>query len=528
MKCIVALLSALSTRVLVGASATPTSPTPQKAPPNFLLLFPDQWRSDWTPDNTNLTTVLPMPTYSSLRSRGTHFTHAFVPSPLCAPSRACLAGGREYDAAGVPDNFSNDYPIKQTTFYTLLREAGYTVMTSGKDDLTKASGPSLNGSFHASALGFTSYARCDGKGDAEGKNPHEPYGEFCSLHSEIVNGKNLTFLEIYNIDMQSCKGDATVVNGYDCEIPTPLPQAAYEDDWVASNAISLLQNKTQGIPFFLQVSFPGPHPPFVVTSSMASTTNTNTYPTPVDMGALSPAISQIIRRDYAAELINLDSLFAKVIAAIPAEDIDNTVIIIASDHGEMLGDHDDWGKTMPWQGSVNVPLVILGPNLPIKATIEQPVATFDIAGTILDLAGIPPALGMTTVSLLPLLGGNGTYRSFVSSGLSNWRAVAMTLPDTTRLKLICCKGNCPGQPRHDSTTFIGDSGGDDEDRYPAVLNNNNVASVKSVQSLAPDLLNHILLFDLDADPFDMNNIALTRPNVTEAMTLLLPKGWCGA
>jgi arylsulfatase len=493
--------------------------------PNFLLLFPDQWRSDWTPDNTNLSSVLPMPTYSSLRSRGTKFTHAFVPSPLCAPSRACLAGGREYDAAGVPDNFSNDYPINQTTFYTLLREAGYTVMTSGKDDLTKATGPSLNGSFHASSLGFTSYARCDGKEDAAGAVPHEPYSEYCSLHSEIVNGTNLTFLEIYNTDMKSCKGDGTVANGYDCQIPTPLPQSAYEDDWVATNAISLLQNKTQGIPFFLQVSFPGPHPPFVVTSSMASTTNTNTYPAPVDMGALSPSIAQIIRRDYAAELINLDSLFAKVIAAIPAEDIDNTVIIIASDHGEMLGDHDDWGKTMPWQGSVNVPLVILGPNLPVKATIEQPVATFDIAGTILDLAGIPPALGMTTVSLLPLLGGSGTYRTFVSSGLSNWRAVSMTRPDTTRLKLICCKGACPGQPRNDSTIFIGDSGGDDEDRYPAVLDNNNHGVAVKFESAAA---NTVLLFDLDADPFDMDNLVIARPTATEAMKLLLPKGWCGA
>lgn len=77
-----------------------------------------------------------MPHYSALRARGTRFRKAFVPSPLCAPSRACLASGREYDRAGVPDNFSNDFPINVTTFMTLLRDGGYDVMTSGKDDLT--------------------------------------------------------------------------------------------------------------------------------------------------------------------------------------------------------------------------------------------------------------------------------------------------------------------------------------------------------------------------------------------------------
>ena len=91
-------------------AACPASSAP---PPNILLLFPDQWRHDWLPSSVP---ALRMPTLSSLAASGTRFSHATVPSPLCAPSRACLASGREYDAAGVPDNFSNDYPINQTTF----------------------------------------------------------------------------------------------------------------------------------------------------------------------------------------------------------------------------------------------------------------------------------------------------------------------------------------------------------------------------------------------------------------------------
>ena len=166
------LLIASATAAAEPASASATAAA---AKPNILLLFPDQWRWDWTPANPAVAAGLPMPHLDSLRAAGTHFRKAFVPAPLCAPSRACLAAGREYDAAGVPDNFSNDYPVNQTTFYSLLRDAGYVVLTSGKDDLTKATGPGLNGSFHADALGFTQSARCDGKDDATGASPHDPF-----------------------------------------------------------------------------------------------------------------------------------------------------------------------------------------------------------------------------------------------------------------------------------------------------------------------------------------------------------------
>lgn len=308
--------------------------------PNFLVLFPDQWRFDWTPDNAALAANLSMPTWASLRAKGTHFTKAFVPSPLCAPSRACLASGREYDAAGVPDNFSNDYPVNQTTFYTLLRAAGYEVMTSGKDDLTKSSGPSLNGSYHASALGFTKYARCDGKQDAAGSEPHEPYGAYCAAHWEIVNGTNETLFQVYNSDMHSCGA-----GGYDCERASVMPQEVYEDNWVANNAVDLLKNKKEGAPWFLQVSFPGPHPPFVVTTSMMARTAGVIYPAAVDC-TMASAVQQVVRRDYAAELENLDLMFARVLAAVPADELASTFIIVASDHGEMLGDHNDWGKTL--------------------------------------------------------------------------------------------------------------------------------------------------------------------------------------
>lgn len=259
--------------------------------PNILLLFPDQWRWDWA--STVYGMPLRMPVFDALVANGTRFAQAYVPSPLCAPSRACLASGREYDDAGVPDNFSNDYPLNETTIYSLLATAGYHTMTAGKDDLTKASGPGINGTFHESTLGFTAGARTCGKDDVlSGGVPHDPYGAFCNRTSIAVDGREETLWHVLQSDSSHCCSDADGASGYDCTVPTVFPQPDYEDQYIAAGAMSLLESRPAGIPWFLQVrrrgaftqcnsrqqrflapprqvNFAGPHPPFIVTASKA-------------------------------------------------------------------------------------------------------------------------------------------------------------------------------------------------------------------------------------------------------------------
>ena len=110
--------------------------SPVNAPkkrPNILFLFPDQHRFDWTGLNHSL--PVRTPHLDRLAKRGVYCPNAVCPSPLCAPSRAALASGKEYSRCGVPDNFTNNYPVEQTTFYTKLRDSGYHVMGCGKFDL---------------------------------------------------------------------------------------------------------------------------------------------------------------------------------------------------------------------------------------------------------------------------------------------------------------------------------------------------------------------------------------------------------
>ena len=523
--------------LLLGFAALCTAAS-SAAPPNLLLLFPDQWRHDWTPLNPALP-ALSMPTFAALLSQGTHFPYATVPSPLCAPSRACLVSGREYDEAGVPDNFTRDYPLNQTTFYTLLREAGYHVMTSGKDDLTKASGPGLDGSFHAAALGFSAWARAAGKQDAVNRGaPFEPYGVYCAARNTTVDGRVESLWDVLRGDLaHSCTAAAAMPGGYDCSTASPMPQFAYEDDYVAANALALLAARPAGAPWLLHVSFPGPHPPFVATAGMLNATRSDDFPLAVNNTA-TPAAAQLgARRAYAAELENLDALFARVLAGVAAADAadgSTTLIVVASDHGEMLGDLGDWGKTMPWQGSASVPLLFVGPALGVRAgaAVAAPVTTLDIAGTLLDFAGVARAPGMTTQSLRPaLVAGAPPARATVSSGLASWRAVLDTPPANASaiFKLVCCRGPCPGG---DGAPFVG---GDARD-YAGVVGGGAAAGAGAAaggaggaRATAGDSAAFVAqLFDVVADPFDRFDIAAAHPQAVVRMKALLPPGWCGS
>lgn len=85
---------------------------------------------------------------------------------------------------------------------------------------------------------------------------------------------------------------------------------------------------------------------------------------------------------------------------------DNTVIIYASDHGIMHGEHGLGGKPLNYEPCLRIPMLILDPRLPKKLAgqhLDSLVLSIDIAPTLLDLAGISIPDTMQGLSLLPLL-----------------------------------------------------------------------------------------------------------------------------
>jgi arylsulfatase A-like enzyme len=91
----------------------------------------------------------------------------------------------------------------------------------------------------------------------------------------------------------------------------------------------------------------------------------------------------------------------------------NTVVMLTSDHGEMLGDHYLWRKTLPYEPSARIPLLVNAPErfgLQTGGVREEAVDLADIMPTILEMADLPIPDGVDGVSLLPLLRGENMFR----------------------------------------------------------------------------------------------------------------------
>src|SRR6056297_70795 len=94
--------------------------------PNFLLIVTEHHRGDWTEFNPEI--PIKTPNIKKFGGEGVYFNNAVCPSPLCSPSRICLAAERKYDNCEIADN-NQCYPLHHTSFYEILRDqAGYHTM----------------------------------------------------------------------------------------------------------------------------------------------------------------------------------------------------------------------------------------------------------------------------------------------------------------------------------------------------------------------------------------------------------------
>ena len=378
--------------------------------PNILFLFPDEHRFDWLGSNPAI--PIKTPNLDKLCARGVRFTRAFTPSPLCAPARACLSSGREYDRCRVPANSVN-YPDDQMTFYKLLRESGYHTMGCGKFDLHKGAHDwGADGKRKLDVWGFSDGIDSAGKGDgsaAARTGKPEPYTLFL---------KSRGLLETHLEDFKKRRdGDGHGT------FPTPLPDDAYDDNWIASNGLELIRRAPSGKPWFLQVNFTGPHPPWDITESMTKLYADVEFPQPNKGTGLTPERHNEIRRNYAAMITNIDRLCGLFIDELAKRgELENTIVVYSSDHGEMLGDHGHWGKSVPFQPSVGVPLICAGPGAKAGLVSDALTTITDIAATCLDYGGVPRPGDMDSLSLRPVIEGREkVHREAVFSALAKFR-----------------------------------------------------------------------------------------------------------
>ncbi len=383
---------------------------PETRQPNILLLLPDQHRFDFMGREPGQS--VRTPNLDALAERGVYCTRAFTPSPVCAPARACLASGMSYNRCRVPNN-GYDYPVDQPTFYAGLRDSGYRVAGVGKFDLHKSTRRwNLDGSRLLGDWGFTEGIDNEGKHDGVMSGADEPMGPYLAyLHER----------GLAEAHVDDFAGRHTYKDTY----PTPLPDDAYCDNWLTENGLGFLERFPKDRPWFLQVNFTGPHEPMDVTQSMLDRCGDAEYDRPHRSDEWDEETHSKVRRNYSAMIENIDRHVGRFIQAVSDRgELDDTLIVYGSDHGEMLGDHGIWGKSTYRQPSVGIPMVIAGPDVISGIDYDAPTSLHDLAATFLDFADADGLPGMDSVSMKGVLTGRRVkHRSHVVTALDDWRAI---------------------------------------------------------------------------------------------------------
>ena len=394
--------------------------------PNILFIMDDQHRFDYV--GAAGASFLRTPNLDRLAAQGVLFTQCTTNCPVCAPARISLATGLQPARIGSLDN-SSFLPRRIPTYYQHLRDHGYRVGCVGKLDLAKPD--PYNGRFGdrpcVFGWGFTHPEECEGKMHAgSSTTPIGPYTHFLQERGLLQE-----FYEDYR--SRAARG---WIKGASHD--SVLPADAFEDAYIGQRAAAWIEGVPDDFPWHFFVSFVGPHDPFDPPAEYGDRYRDATMPAAirdamagkpawvrdrvVDMGAEEVAQT---RRQYCGSIELIDDQVGLILAALERRGMrENTYIIFSSDHGEMLGDHGLYTKSVAYEPALRVPLIVAGPGLEGGRVSEALVELSDVNPTLCELAGLPPQGNLDALSLAPVLRGDADqHRAETISAIRNFRCI---------------------------------------------------------------------------------------------------------
>jgi arylsulfatase A-like enzyme len=430
-----------------GAQATEASADARR--PNFLVIVTDDQRHDVLgvvqreQGERGRFPWMSTPAVDRLAAEGVRFRQAFVVNSLCSPSRASILTGRYPHEVGVLDN-RTPFPADVTTFAQRLRAGGYRTAYVGKWHMGRQAGPRPGFEFSASYLGHGEYFDC----------PFE------------VNG-------------------------------VATPTKGWVDD-VATEFAERFIREHSSEPFLAFVGFKSGHHPFEPPERRRGAyEDAQVRPTP---NLVSPAVytqrkpgrsPRAVRREkegeareegedasaegpdhgYFETLSAADDALGRLLALLDELQLArDTLVLFTSDNGMYFGEHGLRDKRTAYEESVRTPLLVRYPRRVARgAVLDELALSIDIAPTLLDYAGLDAPPELRGRSLRPLLEPragapappwrNSFFYGYVAE--RGYAAPTVTAVRTARHKLVV-------YPGHAEWTE---------------------------------------LFDLDSDPYELNNLA---------------------
>jgi arylsulfatase len=371
-------------------------------------------------------------------AQGTYFINAISPNPVCTPTRCALLTGKYPHQIGMMTT-SGDLSTQHPTFIRALKNAGYFTAGIGKFhflqgwhwDTKRGQGHNLVAlKDQIKKFGFDYIWEAAGKGLSL-KN----YCDYCEYLNE------LGLLEIYRDEIQRRE-----VIGHP-EYPNTsesfgIPYKHHVDVVIADQIIRVLREKPNGKPFCIFGSFVSPHPiidpPEKYYAKSWEDRNEGFLiregQNPMPEDKQERWIKN--RRGYRALVHLVDDQIGRILKALDdIGELENTLIIFTSDHGDMLGNFGVDGKDRPWRESSSVPLAIRHPDFVLNRKITSPVSLIDITATILEAARLEPKKELSLSwpawhhvvpcrSLMPVISGDKEQiREFTFTENDGWEMI---------------------------------------------------------------------------------------------------------
>lgn len=341
--------------------------------PNILLIMADQLPASTIGSYGH--PVVRTPNLDMLAENGVLFENCYCNSPLCAPSRASLFTGRLISNIGVYDN-GCELPASVPTFVHHLRRAGYETTLSGKMHFI---GPDQ---LH----GFENRLTTDIYPSSFIWSPDWSRGP------QLNQGSNVRQIRDAGICSWSLQLD------YDEEVQFRAMECLRQQ-------ARSLQDK-EASPFFLCVGYTHPHDPFIITPEWWDLYSGKEIDLPVipkqpteemhpyvqwlqihhgvDVYPLTEREILNARRAFYGMVSYFDDLVGQLLRELCRLGLErDTIVIVTSDHGEMLGEHGMWFKRTFHENSTRVPMLVSWPGtLPKGRRVEEIVSLVDIFPTL--------------------------------------------------------------------------------------------------------------------------------------------------
>ena len=435
--------------------------------PNLVFMFPDQFRRQaigFMSEDPAIT-----PRLDRFASESLVLTDAFSSYPVCSPFRAMLFTGKYPISNGVTTNCNSgtDVMLKQNErcFTDILHDSGYSIGYLGKWHLDKPHEP------------FVGRRR----GRVGGPGGGIVWDEF--VPPDRRHG--ITFWHAYNCRDQHMNPRYWMTDSRRTK-PTYFNKWSTEHE--ADVAIEFIRNtdgkhRNPDKPFALFISPNPPHTPFdQVPKKYVDMYEGKDYrdllnrPN-VDLENPHPQAKQHVK-NYLAAVTGTDEQFGRILDALDEQGLrDNTIVVFTADHGEMMGSHNRMHKGVPYEESTGIPFVIGWPGKISPRRDNLLLSPADM---------MPSLLGLMDLSSHIPKDVEGQDYSSIMLGKPGPRP-------TSALYLRCAgsRGGSRGLRTH---------------RYTLAI------------TPREDGGKEILLFDNREDPYQLQNIAASNPEIVRKLT----------